>query len=136
MDSACHEIGGSGPEVLQAEKREAEKHKSREYRIALNIFNKGPPERGIQFLIERGFFAHTTLQPLSISVANFLLREGEDGKTTVRNGLSKKMVGQYLGSRREDSSLVMKHVLAKIELKGLQLDEALRRFQKLIHVSG
>ena len=29
--------------------------RAREYRVGLNLFNKNPPERGIQYLFDKGF---------------------------------------------------------------------------------
>lgn len=45
------------------------------------------PEKGIQYLIERGFVSDTP-----IGIARFILE---------RKGLSRQMVGEFLGSRQQ-----------------------------------
>ncbi|XP_037094729.1 IQ motif and SEC7 domain-containing protein 2-like isoform X2 [Pollicipes pollicipes] len=56
--------------------------RKRQYRVGLNLFNT-KPERGIDYLIGRGF-----LDEAPHSVARFLI---------TRKGLSKQMIGEYLG---------------------------------------
>ncbi|XP_026532156.1 IQ motif and SEC7 domain-containing protein 2 [Notechis scutatus] len=58
----------------------------RQYRIGLNLFNK-KPEKGIQYLIERGFLSDTP-----VGVARFILE---------RKGLSRQMIGEFLGNRQK-----------------------------------
>uniref|UniRef100_A0A3B3D5H5 IQ motif and Sec7 domain ArfGEF 3b n=1 Tax=Oryzias melastigma TaxID=30732 RepID=A0A3B3D5H5_ORYME len=60
-------------------------HRKRLYRIGLNLFNVNP-ERGIHFLITRGFVPDT-----AIGVAHFLLQ---------RKGLSRQMIGEFLGNSK------------------------------------
>lgn len=58
-------------------------------------------------------------QLLAYSVAHFLL---------TRKGLSKQMIGQYLGNLQNSfNQLVLDHFLQGIELSGLFIDEALRK---------
>ena len=57
--------------------------RKRHYRTGLNIFNK-KPDKGIVYLIQRGF-----LENSPGAVARFLI---------TRKGLSKQMIGEYLGS--------------------------------------
>lgn len=57
--------------------------RKRQYRVGLNLFNK-KPERGIAYLIRRGF-----LESSPQGVARFLIS---------RKGLSKQMIGEYLGN--------------------------------------
>lgn len=45
------------------------------------------PEKGIQFLIERGFVSDTP-----VGIARFVLE---------RKGLSRQMIGEFLGSRQQ-----------------------------------
>ncbi|XP_045668264.1 IQ motif and SEC7 domain-containing protein 1 isoform X4 [Ursus americanus] len=60
--------------------------RKRHYRIGLNLFNK-KPEKGVQYLIERGFVPDTP-----VGVAHFLLQ---------RKGLSRQMIGEFLGNRQK-----------------------------------
>ncbi|XP_056273642.1 IQ motif and SEC7 domain-containing protein 3 isoform X2 [Pseudoliparis swirei] len=60
-------------------------HRKRLYRIGLNLFNVNP-ERGVHFLITRGFVPDT-----AIGVAHFLLQ---------RKGLSRQMIGEFLGNSK------------------------------------
>jgi len=57
--------------------------RKRQYRVGLNLFNK-KPERGISYLIRRGFLENSPQ-----GVARFLIS---------RKGLSKQMIGEYLGN--------------------------------------
>lgn len=58
-------------------------------------------------------------QLLASSVAHFLL---------TRKGLSKEMIGRYLGNLQNSfNQLVLDHFLQTIELSGLCIDEALRK---------
>ena len=57
--------------------------RKRQYRVGLNLFNT-KPERGVDYLIGRGF-----LDESPHSVARFLI---------TRKGLSKQMIGEYLGN--------------------------------------
>lgn len=45
------------------------------------------PEKGIQYLIERGFVSDTP-----VGIARFILE---------RKGLSRQMIGEFLGSRQQ-----------------------------------
>ncbi|KAB1254528.1 IQ motif and SEC7 domain-containing protein 3 [Camelus dromedarius] len=60
--------------------------RKRRYRIGLNLFNINP-DKGIQFLISRGFIPDTP-----IGVAHFLLQ---------RKGLSRQMIGEFLGNSKK-----------------------------------
>jgi len=57
--------------------------RKRQYRVGLNLFNK-KPERGVNHLIRRGFLDNSPQ-----GVARFLI---------TRKGLSKQMIGEYLGT--------------------------------------
>jgi IQ motif/SEC7 domain-containing protein len=57
--------------------------RKRQYRVGLNVFNK-KPEKGIAHLICCGFLENSPQE-----VAKFLMS---------RKGLSKQMIGQYLGN--------------------------------------
>ncbi|KOX69605.1 IQ motif and SEC7 domain-containing protein 1 [Melipona quadrifasciata] len=72
------------PESMpQTSYKVSETVRKRQYRVGLNLFNK-KPERGISYLIRRGFLENSPQ-----GVARFLIS---------RKGLSKQMIGEYLGN--------------------------------------
>ncbi|XP_075458431.1 IQ motif and SEC7 domain-containing protein 3 isoform X2 [Ascaphus truei] len=96
--------------------------RKRLYRIGLNLFNI-TPDKGIQFLISRGFIPDTP-----IGVAHFLLQ---------RKGLSRQMIGEFLGnSKKQFNRDVLDCVVDEMDFSGMELDEALRKFQAHIRVQG
>ncbi|XP_041112326.1 IQ motif and SEC7 domain-containing protein 3-like isoform X2 [Polyodon spathula] len=96
--------------------------RKRLYRIGLNLFNVNP-DKGIQFLISRGFIPDTPIR-----VAHFLLQ---------RKGLSRQMIGEFLGnSKKQFNRDVLDGVVDEMDFSGMELDEALRKFQAHIHVQG
>ncbi|XP_039104559.1 IQ motif and SEC7 domain-containing protein 1 isoform X3 [Hyaena hyaena] len=96
--------------------------RKRHYRIGLNLFNK-KPEKGVQYLIERGFVPDTP-----VGVAHFLLQ---------RKGLSRQMIGEFLGNRQKQFNRdVLDCVVDEMDFAAVELDEALRRFQAHIRVQG
>ncbi|XP_067090132.1 IQ motif and SEC7 domain-containing protein 3 [Osmerus mordax] len=97
-------------------------HRKRLYRIGLNLFNVNP-ERGIHFLITRGFVPDT-----AIGIAHFLLQ---------RKGLSRQMIGEFLGnSKLLFNRDVLDCVVDEMDFSGMELDEALRKFQAHVRVQG
>uniref|UniRef100_A0A674M9C8 IQ motif and Sec7 domain ArfGEF 3 n=1 Tax=Takifugu rubripes TaxID=31033 RepID=A0A674M9C8_TAKRU len=132
--------GGQNPEALQAlvvslprdrcqdpsscrsPTLSTDTHRKRLYRIGLNLFNVNP-ERGIHFLITRGFVPDT-----AIGVAHFLLQ---------RKGLSRQMIGEFLGnSKLQFNRDVLDCVVDEMDFSGMELDEALRKFQAHVRVQG
>ncbi|XP_053517936.1 IQ motif and SEC7 domain-containing protein 3 isoform X2 [Artibeus jamaicensis] len=96
--------------------------RKRLYRIGLNLFNINP-DKGIQFLISRGFIPDTP-----IGVAHFLLQ---------RKGLSRQMIGEFLGnSKKQFNHDVLDCVVDEMDFSSTELDEALRKFQAHIRVQG
>ncbi|XP_053574793.1 IQ motif and SEC7 domain-containing protein 3 [Bombina bombina] len=96
--------------------------RKRLYRIGLNLFNVNP-DKGIQFLISRGFIPDTP-----IGVAHFLLQ---------RKGLSRQMIGEFLGnSKKQFNRDVLDCVVDEMDFSNMELDEALRKFQAHIRVQG
>ncbi|CAM4691414.1 unnamed protein product [Lepidochelys olivacea] len=94
----------------------------RHYRIGLNLFNK-KPEKGIQYLIERGFLSDTP-----VGVAHFILE---------RKGLSRQMIGEFLGNRQKQFNRdVLDCVVDEMDFSNMDLDDALRKFQSHIRVQG
>uniref|UniRef100_A0A3Q2Q2W4 IQ motif and Sec7 domain ArfGEF 2 n=1 Tax=Fundulus heteroclitus TaxID=8078 RepID=A0A3Q2Q2W4_FUNHE len=92
----------------------------RQYRIGLNLFNK--PEKGIQYLIERGFVSDTP-----VGIARFLLE---------RKGLSRQMIGEFLGNRQKQFNKDVLCVVDEMDFSGMDIDDALRKFQAQIKVQG
>ncbi|KAF2366769.1 Sec7 domain [Trinorchestia longiramus] len=100
------------PEVLR----------KRQYRVGLNLFNK-KPERGITYLINRYF-----LENSPVAVAKFLL---------TRKGLSKQMIGEYLGNLQNSFNMAVLEMFSQeIDLSGMQVDVALRKYQTNFRLPG
>uniref|UniRef100_H3DBV8 IQ motif and Sec7 domain ArfGEF 2 n=1 Tax=Tetraodon nigroviridis TaxID=99883 RepID=H3DBV8_TETNG len=130
-DSLREPLGGATPgkQTYQRESRHSwdspafnnDVVQRRQYRIGLNLFNK-KPEKGIQYLIERGFVSDTP-----VGIARFILE---------RKGLSRQMIGEFLGSRQQFNKDVLTCVLDEMDFSGMDLDDALRKFQAQIKVQG
>ncbi|XP_056000966.1 IQ motif and SEC7 domain-containing protein 2-like isoform X4 [Ostrea edulis] len=100
----------------------SDKSRKRTYRIGLNMFNK-KPEKGIVFLCDHGFIGETPSE-----VAHFLI---------TRKGLSKQMIGEYLGNLQKPfNQQVLEYFAQEIDLSGLQVDMALRKFQSYFRMPG
>lgn len=96
--------------------------RKRQYRVGLNLFNK-KPERGIAYLIRRGFLENTPQ-----GVARFLIS---------RKGLSKQMIGEYLGNLQSPFCMaVLECFASELDLSGMQVDVALRKFQQHFRMPG
>uniref|UniRef100_A0A8R1HHP0 SEC7 domain-containing protein n=1 Tax=Caenorhabditis japonica TaxID=281687 RepID=A0A8R1HHP0_CAEJA len=90
-----------------------DQERKRQYRIALNFFNK-KPERGVQLLTAWGFVKNSP-----DSLASLLFG---------RRGLSKSMIGEYIGTLHSPyHSLVLKYFVGMIDIRGLEVDVALRK---------
>ncbi|EEB10285.1 IQ motif and Sec7 domain-containing protein, putative [Pediculus humanus corporis] len=97
-------------------------HTLYKYRVGLNLFNK-KPERGIAYLIKRGFLSNTPQ-----AVASFLI---------TRKGLSRQMIGEYLGNLQSEFNMeVLQCFSAELDLAGMQIDVALRKFQTYFRMPG
>lgn len=102
--------------------KSADKVRKRTYRIGLNLFNK-KPDKGIQFLCECGF-----VEENPHAVARFLI---------TRKGLSKQMIGEYLGNLQNEFNMaVLEYFSEEVDLAGLQVDMALRKFQSSFRMPG
>ena len=89
--------------------------RKRHYRTGLNIFNK-KPERGIQYLIGKGFLDNSPS-----AVARFLM---------TRKGLAKQMIGEYLGNISSPFNQSILHAFAnEMDFSNMPIDLALRKFQ-------
>lgn len=96
--------------------------RKRQYRVGLNLFNK-KPEKGIAYLIRRGFLENTPQ-----GVARFLIS---------RKGLSRQMIGEYLGNLQNQFNMdVLDCFAAELDLSGMQVDVALRKFQGYFRMPG
>jgi len=96
--------------------------RKRHYRTGLNIFNK-KPERGIQYLIGKGFLDNSAQ-----AVARFLI---------TRKGLSKQMIGEYLGNIMNPFNQAVTQCFAtEMDLSNMQIDVALRKFQTYFRMPG
>lgn len=96
--------------------------RKRQYRVGLNLFNK-KPERGISYLIRRGFLENTPQ-----GVARFLIS---------RKGLSRQMIGEYLGNLQNSFNMTVLECFAReLDLSGMQVDVALRKFQAYFRMPG
>lgn len=96
--------------------------RKRQYRVGLNLFNK-KPEKGITYLIRKGFLENTPE-----GVARFLIS---------RKGLSKQMIGEYLGNLQSPFCMAVLECFAmELDLSGMQVDVALRKFQQHFRMPG
>ncbi|XP_020285023.1 IQ motif and SEC7 domain-containing protein 1 isoform X3 [Pseudomyrmex gracilis] len=96
--------------------------RKRQYRVGLNLFNK-KPERGISYLIRRGFLENSPQ-----GVARFLIS---------RKGLSKQMIGEYLGNLQNTFNMAVLECFShELDLSGMQVDVALRKFQAYFRMPG
>ncbi|KAG8190153.1 hypothetical protein JTE90_008689 [Oedothorax gibbosus] len=112
-----HDLPGS-PTMFKL----TEIQRKRQYRVGLNLFNK-KPERGIRYLIQRGF-----LEAAPQAVARFLL---------TRKGLAKQMIGEYLGNLQNSFNMaVLECFVQELDLAGMQVDVALRKFQTFFRMPG
>ncbi|XP_025106274.1 IQ motif and SEC7 domain-containing protein 1-like isoform X3 [Pomacea canaliculata] len=102
--------------------RSNDKQRKRLYRIGLNLFNK-KPEKGLDFLIDHHF-----VEPTPQSVAHFFI---------TRKGLSKQMIGEFLGNLQNPFNMeVLQYFCLEVDLSGLQVDVALRKFQATFRMPG
>ncbi|CAJ0935991.1 unnamed protein product, partial [Mesorhabditis belari] len=109
-------------EPICTPRRLSELERKRQYRIALNFFNK-KPERGIQLLIAWEFVDES-----AESVAKLLFG---------RRGLSKQMIGEYLGVLRSTfHKCVLEYFLAEVDIRGLDVDVALRKCNHFFRLPG
>lgn len=88
-----------------------------EYRVGLNLFNRGPPDRGIQFLLHNGFIR--TQDSLAPAVAHLLHS---------RSGLSRQRISEYLCQPdKQFNILVLHHFMQQLNFRYMTIDDGLRR---------
>lgn len=81
------------------------------------------PKRGIQFFLETGFIP----SPAPQDVARFLLET---------DGLSKAMIGEYLGEADEENVATMHAFVDLMDFRGLEFVDALRVFLQAFRLPG
>ncbi|EKM59125.1 uncharacterized protein PHACADRAFT_113382 [Phanerochaete carnosa HHB-10118-sp] len=81
------------------------------------------PKRGIQFFLETGFISG----PAPQDIARFLLET---------DGLSKAMIGEYLGEADEGNVATMHAFVDLMEFRGLEFVDALRVFLQAFRLPG
>ncbi|KAJ3811222.1 hypothetical protein F5876DRAFT_40048 [Lentinula aff. lateritia] len=81
------------------------------------------PKRGISFLIENGFILSKTPK----AIANFLLHT---------DGLSKSMIGEYLGEGGEENIAIMHAFVDQLDFNNLAFVDALRLFLQSFRLPG
>ncbi|KAF8639703.1 hypothetical protein AX17_000965 [Amanita inopinata Kibby_2008] len=81
------------------------------------------PKRGIQFLVEAGFIRSRAPE----DVANFLLTS---------DGLSKAMIGEYLGDSNEENIAIMHAFVNMLDFKDLPFVDSLRVFLQSFRLPG
>jgi len=119
-----HDVGLSLniPTVAVPVTRVSDSLRKRIYRVGLNLFNK-KPEQGVQYLITQRF-----IDDRPNAVARFLVS---------RKGLSKQMIGEYLGNIQNEFNMqVLRCFCNEMDLTGMQVDVALRRFQSYFRMPG
>lgn len=93
--------------ISQTSYKVSETVRKRQYRVGLNLFNK-KPERGINYLIRRGFLENSPQ-----GVARFLIS---------RKGLSKQMIGEYLGNLQSSFNMAVLECFShELDLAGMQV---------------
>lgn len=113
---------GAPPTQTPPNYKVSETIRKRQYRVGLNLFNK-KPEKGITYLIRRGFLENTPQ-----GVARFLI---------TRKGLSRQMIGEYLGNLQSAFNMAVLNCFAmELDLSGMQVDVALRKFQAYFRMPG
>ncbi|KAG6821251.1 hypothetical protein H0H93_002361 [Arthromyces matolae] len=81
------------------------------------------PKRGVQFLVETGFIPSNS----SLDIAKFLLST---------DGLSKSMIGEYLGEGADQNIEIMHAFVDQLEFKDLPFVDALRMFLQSFRLPG
>ncbi|KZT72494.1 Sec7-domain-containing protein [Daedalea quercina L-15889] len=81
------------------------------------------PKRGIQYFLETGFIPNKS----SKSIARFLLET---------DGLSKAMIGEYLGEGDEENIAIMHAFVDLLDFKDLPFVDALRTFLQAFRLPG
>ncbi|KAL4621672.1 hypothetical protein ACB092_06G246200 [Castanea dentata] len=112
------EASNEASDVLTIEQRRAYKLELQE---GISLFNR-KPKKGIEFLIN----------------ANKVGNSPEEIATFLKNasGLSKSLIGDYLGEREELSLKVMHAYVDSFDFQGMEFDEAIRAFLQGFRLPG
>ena len=89
--STVASASAAAPSSASSQAKILESIRKRQYRVGLNLFNK-KPERGVAYLTQKGFLENTPR-----AVAKFFIS---------RKGVSKQMIGEYLGQSRPSCNLL------------------------------
>ena len=104
--------------VTVSSNTQSEVVRKRHYRTGLNIFNK-KPEKGVAYLIKRGFLENSPQH-----VARFLI---------TRKGLSKQMIGLYLGNLQYAFNMAVLECFAnELDFAGLEVMNRLKSIKACI----
>ena len=104
--------------VTVSSNTQSEVVRKRHYRTGLNIFNK-KPEKGVAYLIKRGFLENSPQH-----VARFLI---------TRKGLSKQMIGLYLGNLQYAFNMAVLECFAnELDFAGLEVMNRLKSIKAFI----
>ena len=104
--------------VTVSSNTQSEVVRKRHYRTGLNIFNK-KPEKGVAYLIKRGFLENSPQH-----VARFLI---------TRKGLSKQMIGLYLGNLQYAFNMAVLECFAnELDFAGLEVMNRLKSIKAYI----
>lgn len=118
--SSCYTRLSKVLDYRLAEYNTAQKRK-RLYKVGLRIFNEDPKE-GIQFFIDNYIVDcnPTQIASLLVNTKNY----------------SKSMIGEFLGDRHQLCRDSLKAFCEQLDFTNMPLDEALRKFQSHIRITG
>ncbi|KAF9259484.1 Sec7-domain-containing protein [Marasmius fiardii PR-910] len=123
MDPSTETLRQSTPDIEDdPSKFESAKQKKTTLLEGIKKFNF-KPKRGIQFLIETGFIPSKSPQ----DIAKFLLNT---------DGLSKAMIGEYLGDGEEENIAIMHAFVDFLDFTNLAFVDALRLFLQSFRLPG
>lgn len=105
----------------EVQRQVSDVERKRQYRVALNFFNKNP-NRGVQLLTQWGFVDES-----AESLAKLMFG---------RRGLSKQMIGEYLGQHEPFHTYVLDLFISQIDVQGLEVDDALRKVLSFFRLPG
>lgn len=105
----------------EVQRQVSDVERKRQYRVALNFFNKNP-NRGVQLLTQWGFVDES-----AESLAKLMFG---------RRGLSKQMIGEYLGQHEPFHTYVLDLFISQIDVHGLEVDDALRKVLSFFRLPG
>ncbi|KIK65294.1 hypothetical protein GYMLUDRAFT_38736 [Collybiopsis luxurians FD-317 M1] len=123
VDPSAELLRQSTPELADDPSRfENAKQKKTTLLEGIKKFNF-KPKRGISFLLETGFIPSKSPQ----DIANFLLNT---------DGLSKAMIGEYLGEGDEENIAIMHAFVDSLDFNNLPFVDALRLFLQSFRLPG